>query len=229
MTMPHAGIEGVRGDSMTSTQILTSIENQQKRYYVYTLAYPNGEVFYVGKGVGNRMYHHEVEAASTARVAYRNRKKLEVIREVWASGGQVQKSIVFETDVEEDAFMYEWALINMACTAERLTNVSTSGMRKSFVPEPRPKYKSLSQIPPKVEAISIKTGKSSIEIGGETYYTAAEAARYLGVSRDSFMRNVKPRLQSYKHGALRREYFLRADLDEFRGIHPTDEDNQDDR
>ena len=68
-----------------------------------------------------------------------------------------------------------------------------------------------------------------IEIGGETYYTAAEAARYLGVSRDSFMRNVKPRLRSYKHGALRREYFLRTDLDEFRGIHPTDEDNQGDQ
>ncbi len=68
-----------------------------------------------------------------------------------------------------------------------------------------------------------------IEVGGETYYTAAEAARYLGVSRDSFMRNVKPRLRSYKHGALRREYFLRADLDEFRGIRPTDEDDQDDQ
>ena len=110
MTMPHAGIEGVRGDSMTSTQILTSIENQQKRYYVYTLAYPNGEVFYVGKGVGNRMYHHEVEAASTARVAYRNRKKLEVIREVWASGGQVQKSIQLVEKLRITSSVYIWTL-----------------------------------------------------------------------------------------------------------------------
>ena len=65
-----------------------------------------------------------------------------------------------------------------------------------------------------------------IEMNGETYFTAAEAARYLGVSRDSFNRNVKPRLQSYKHGALRREYFRKAKLDEFRGIYPTDEGEQ---
>ncbi|HYU77305.1 MAG TPA: helix-turn-helix domain-containing protein [Ktedonobacteraceae bacterium] len=66
-----------------------------------------------------------------------------------------------------------------------------------------------------------------IEINGETYYTAAEAARYLGVSRDAFTRNVKPHLQPYKHGALRREYFRRSDLDEYRGIRPVEEDEQD--
>ena len=31
-------------------------------YYVYTLAYPDGTVFYVGKGSGNRIQHHEQEA-----------------------------------------------------------------------------------------------------------------------------------------------------------------------
>ena len=66
-----------------------------------------------------------------------------------------------------------------------------------------------------------------IQIDGETYYTAAEAARYLGVSRDAFTRNVKPHVRSYKHGALRREYFLRSDLDGYRGIHPVEKDKQD--
>jgi excisionase family DNA binding protein len=65
------------------------------------------------------------------------------------------------------------------------------------------------------------------QIDGETYYTAAEAARYLGVSRDAFTRNVKPHLRPYKHGALRREYFRRTDLDGYRGIHPVEADKQD--
>ncbi len=66
-----------------------------------------------------------------------------------------------------------------------------------------------------------------MEINGVIYYTAAEAARYLGVSRDAFTRNVKPHLQSYKHGALRREYFRQSDLDAYRGIRPVEEDEQD--
>ena len=63
-----------------------------------------------------------------------------------------------------------------------------------------------------------------IEINGETYYTASEAARYLGVSRDAFTRNVKPHLQPYKHGALRREYFRQSDLDGYKGIRPIEEE-----
>ncbi len=62
-----------------------------------------------------------------------------------------------------------------------------------------------------------------IEVDGEIYYTAAEAARYLHISRDTFYRNVKNKLQSYKHGALRREYFLRSELKKYSGVHPTNE------
>jgi excisionase family DNA binding protein len=63
-----------------------------------------------------------------------------------------------------------------------------------------------------------------LEIDGEIYYTAAEAARYLSIARDTFYRNVKDRLQTYRHGALRREYFRQSDLDRFRGVHPASED-----
>jgi hypothetical protein len=60
-------------------------------------------------------------------------------------------------------------------------------------------------------------------MNGETYYTASEAARYLGVSRDAFTRNVKPHLRPYKHGALKREYFRLSDLGKYRGIRPVEE------
>lgn len=65
------------------------------------------------------------------------------------------------------------------------------------------------------------------EVNGDLYYTAAEAARYLGVSRDAFLRNVKPHLQPYKHGGLRREYYRGSDLDEYKGIHPLEEQKSD--
>jgi excisionase family DNA binding protein len=65
-----------------------------------------------------------------------------------------------------------------------------------------------------------------LEINGEIYYTAAEAARYLDVSRDTFYRNVKDKLQVYRHGALRREYFRQSDLDRYRGIYPENDDQE---
>ena len=66
-----------------------------------------------------------------------------------------------------------------------------------------------------------------IKVDGEYYYTAKEAAEYLGISRDTFYRNVKDRLPAYNYGALRREYFRQSDLDRFRGIRPAEEDQQD--
>jgi len=66
-----------------------------------------------------------------------------------------------------------------------------------------------------------------IQVDGENYYTAKEAAEYLRISRDTFYRNVKDRLQTYNYGALRREYFRQTDLDRYRGIRPAEEDPQD--
>lgn len=67
-----------------------------------------------------------------------------------------------------------------------------------------------------------------LEIDGEKYYTAAEAARYLGISRDTFYRNVKDNLRPYKHGALKRDYFRQSDLDRYKGIYPASDDDASD-
>ena len=66
-----------------------------------------------------------------------------------------------------------------------------------------------------------------ITVDGETYYTAKEAAQYLGIARDTFYRNVRNRLPTYHYGAFRREYFRQSDLDRYRGIRPAEEDKQD--
>lgn len=66
----------------------------EKRFYTYKLAYPKsmgGAIFYVGKGTGNRINHHETEARKGVQS-----RKCNTIREIWAAGEQVVK--------EKDAF-----------------------------------------------------------------------------------------------------------------------------
>lgn len=58
---------------------------------------------------------------------------------------------------------------------------------------------------------------------GETYYTASEAARYLGIARDTFNRNVRDKIPVYHLGALRREYFRQSDLDKYKGARPVED------
>jgi excisionase family DNA binding protein len=66
-----------------------------------------------------------------------------------------------------------------------------------------------------------------IDMDGEVYCTATEAARLLGVSRDTFNRNVAPQLQQYKFGVLRRIYYRQSDLQQFRGPYPVERDKDD--
>lgn len=76
-------------------------------WYVYTYAYPDGTVFYVGKGKNGRLFHHESEARSGCSCG-----KCVIIRRIWMDGGTVQKHIVFETLFESEALAHEKQLIN---------------------------------------------------------------------------------------------------------------------
>lgn len=86
-------------------------------YYVYTLSWPSGEVFYVGKGTRARLLDHESEASRGVQS-----RKCDVIREIWASGNEVRRAIVYSTPIECDALIYEWALVNMVYCSSKLTN-----------------------------------------------------------------------------------------------------------
>lgn len=55
---------------------------------------------------------------------------------------------------------------------------------------------------------------------GETYVTAQEAAADLGISRTAFLKNILPHLQPYQFGGLKRVYYKKADLDQFKGVRP---------
>jgi LEM3-like protein len=190
----------------------------KKKYYVYTLAYPEemgAAIFYVGKGTGKRMLVHEIYAARSddnIREYYRNTEKCRVIREIWANGGQVKREIVFETDDEFEAFAYEWALIHMVHRERGLTNINHTGQTKSVYRPPN--------LPTTGEpVIPVNVGYGSpIIVDGERLYTAKEAIEYLDIPQDAFYRYLKHRLPTYHYGALRRKYYRQSDLDRYRGM-----------
>ncbi len=78
----------------------------ESRFYVYILLRPDASVFYVGKGQRRRTRDHENEARRGHRC-----HKCNTIRSIWASGGQIEKQIIFRTDVEADALAFEQATI----------------------------------------------------------------------------------------------------------------------
>lgn len=70
--------------------------------YVYTLAYPDGTVFYIGKGQGNRIHAHEIEARKG-----KLSRKCDVIREIWLNGGEVVKEVVKDHMTDNEAALLE--------------------------------------------------------------------------------------------------------------------------
>lgn len=90
-------------------------------HYVYVLRDPrNHRVFYVGKGVGSRVYAHVREAERTG-----GRAKLDRIRAIRAAGRSVEHLIVRSgLPTEKDALVVEQAVIDaLAAAGAALTNV----------------------------------------------------------------------------------------------------------
>lgn len=93
-------------------------------FYVYALIDPRtGLEFYVGKGKGNRIDHHEREAR-----AGKHSVKCRIIREIEAAGLLVVKRrVAFLTD-EQDAYDAETDLIRQI-GLKNLSNVLPGGQR----------------------------------------------------------------------------------------------------
>lgn len=93
------------------------------RYYVYALRDPrNGRVFYVGKGIGDRINAHAREAGKDPES---ERAKLRTINEIEASGAQVDL-LFLRTGIDDEAtaFVVEQAVIDtFAADGQPLTNL----------------------------------------------------------------------------------------------------------
>jgi hypothetical protein len=88
-------------------------------YYVYLLSDPQtGEVFYVGKGIGSRIFSH----LNAAIVGSEAGDKLDRIRSILTTGYDVQHRIIRHGLTEKEAFEVEAALIDFI-GLEGLTNL----------------------------------------------------------------------------------------------------------
>lgn len=85
--------------------------NQNNLHYVYVLRRPDGRPFYVGKGVGTRVFNHENEARHPNN-RMSNAHKLNVIRAIWRSGSQITYEIDFVSDDPAAAYAREADLIS---------------------------------------------------------------------------------------------------------------------
>lgn len=100
----------------------------QLKYYVYRLIDPrNGETFYVGKGIGNRVFAHaKGELDSDADLI---NEKIRRIREISLSGFEVAHVIHRHGMNEETAFEVESALIDAYPEATNLVSGRASDER----------------------------------------------------------------------------------------------------
>lgn len=90
-------------------------------YYVYLLINPTtNNVFYVGKGTGNRIFNHINDAISSPLKS----DKLDIIRSIHSQGKQVKLSIIRHGLTEKEAFEVEAALIDFIDIGELANIVS---------------------------------------------------------------------------------------------------------
>ncbi len=92
-------------------------------YYVYLLVDSrDNKIFYVGKGRGDRVFQHEIEAETEER----DSAKCNKINEIKTSNAEVVKYIVRWGMTEEEAFCVEGALIDLLRSGlmkGKLTNI----------------------------------------------------------------------------------------------------------
>lgn len=91
-------------------------------YYVYHLVDPRSdEVFYIGKGKGNRIERHEKEARKGSE-----HPKCDVIRSIWGDGLQVKRIKVKQFASEQAAYDFEREEVRRV-GLENLTNLCDGG------------------------------------------------------------------------------------------------------
>jgi hypothetical protein len=144
-------------------------------WYVYTYAFPDDTVFYVGKGKNGRINVHEDEAAKGCEC-----RKCIAIRKVWASGSPVRKRIVFETFVESEALAKELDLIK-EYSGEYLTNaIYHVGFMNAFTLKSDAKPRSVSPAKKPLSHTSLEDDgwrpyedRSIVRVDGFTLYICA--------------------------------------------------------
>lgn len=112
---------------MINQPTILKIKIPAARFYVYTLAHPDGSVFYVGNGRLRRVYAHEEEALTGCSC-----HKCKIIQSIWGENRSVIKAIVFVTTDEDASLDYERGLIK-TIGRDNLCNRSDGGEGRAQV------------------------------------------------------------------------------------------------
>ena len=130
MERRDTGVDMAEGNLMASRRLLTIPHEvvEGLGFYVYVLRDPrDGSVFYVGKGLGQRVYSHVNLALSGKSDPALDAAKITRIKAIVASGQDVEHLFVSTNIADEDtAYMIEQAVIDgLRANGQDLTNLQS--------------------------------------------------------------------------------------------------------
>lgn len=119
---------------MTKAEAAQLIRAQKGRFYIYQLGKPDGTPFYIGKGIGQRVFAHELEATGPGLS-----RKLNTIRKIISSGQSISYEILSFYDCEKDCHNREIEEIlrlgRLDLQTGSLTNLTSGGEGASGLSE----------------------------------------------------------------------------------------------
>lgn len=172
--------------SQTVTESFSQSVIEQLGHYVYLLKDPReGRVFYVGQGVGNRVFHHLACSIETQDGS----EKLDTIRQINALGMEVEHVILRHGLNEREAFEVEAAAIDLLGMSN-LTNIQCGHNSGNFglqtSEDIRAMYESEDFDPGDVPVLLINLNRLyDRSMSAEDLYEATRKAWVVGERRES--------------------------------------------
>jgi uncharacterized protein len=166
-----------------------SITSEKLGFYVYALIDPEDkEIFYIGKGKGNRVFDHKAEVIKNPDSLGSIKKNK--IKSILSQGNDVEHVIIRHGLTEKDSFLIEATLIDFLNHFGNALSNEVSGYASSFygiktTDELIRQYNAppLKALQHKVVIININKRYASAKISGQSIYEATKQAWVISEQR----------------------------------------------